>query len=239
MGQNTRLFFVTEHLPPYQIVNRNHELTGFAVDIIEEVAKRSGVEYRINAYSWMRSYQLTQKKANHCIFSIARIPSRETLFSWVGTITEVNNAVIWGIKSKPIIPVTNIDQLKQYVIAVNKDDVTHLGLLERGFKENENLYVLENTDSLISLLATRPEIDMIVADDITIAYRAELANVNINRLVRIFEISDLQLNFYLACNLNTDKAIIQKLSSSLENIHQDGFYQQKLNQWKRKMVHVN
>ncbi len=239
LTEDINLTFVTEHLPPYQIIKENTPVTGFAVDLVHEIANRSGYTYQIDAFSWVRSYNLAQQKENHCIFSIARIPAREKLFEWVGTMTEVNNAVVWGLREKNIPTVSHIDELKDYLIAVNKNDVTHLGLLERGFKAQKNLYVLNNTDSLLGLLTTRPEINLIVADDITIAYRAELAGIDINRLERVFEIADLQLNFYLACNKNTDKKIINTLTQSLAQIHSDGFYKKTLSRWQDKMVHIN
>lgn len=116
--------------------------------------------------------------------------------------------------------------------------MTHLGMEERGFIEGDNLYVLKNTTSLLSLLNSRPEIDFIVADDITIAYRAQLAGIDINTLQRIFEIKDLQLNFYLACNKMAHPEIISTLQHALDEIHRDGFYQKTLARWKIKMVHT-
>ncbi len=234
-----KVFLVTEHLPPYQIIDENNNITGFSVELIEELMKRSGYNYQLSAFPWVRSYNLSLQKPNYCSFSIARIPIREQLFKWVGTITETNNAVVWGLKEKRKEEINNIGEIKNYLTAVNKNDVTHLGLLERGFTASQNLYVLENTDSLINLLVSRPEIDFIVADDITIGYRAKLAGIDINLLYRAFEIKDLPLNFYLACNLKTDKQVIDKLTHSLNQIHQDGFYQKTLSRWQSKMVHIN
>ncbi|GLX77995.1 hypothetical protein tinsulaeT_13350 [Thalassotalea insulae] len=231
------LFLVTEHLPPYQIVDQNSQLSGFSVELVHEVLKRSGYSYQMNVYSWVRSYNLTLQKPNHCIFSIARLPIRENLFQWIGQITELNNAVIWGIKAKQHDKINDIEEIKKYLIAVNKNDATHLGLVERGFVENKNLYVLEHTNSLINLLMTRPEIDFIVADDITIAYRAELAGVDFDSLQRVFEVKDLQLDFHLACNKQTPKAITDKLTQALKSIHSDGFYQNTLAKWRGKMNH--
>jgi len=238
IASTVKIVLVTEHLPPYQIVNKNNQVSGFAVELIKETMKRSHYSYTLTPYSWVRSYNLTLQKANHCLFSVARLPIREALFKWIGKITEVNNAVFWGLKSAKNIEINDISDAKNYLTAVNRNDVTHLGLLERGFIEDEHLYVLENTKSLINLLVTRPEIDFIVADDITIGYRAELAGIDIKLIKRVLEIKDLPLNFYLACNINTDESIINNLKKSLKSIHADGFYQQLLEQWRDKMVHI-
>jgi len=237
-AQQTKISIVTEHLPPYQVIKKDNRITGFSVELIHEVMRRSGYSYTLNGYSWTRSYNLTLQKPNYCIFSIARIPERENLFTWIGSITEVNNAVIWGLKNQNRPKSLNIEHVKDYLVAVNRNDVTHLGLVERGFSEDKNLYVLENTDLLLNLLITRPEIDFIVADDITIGYRAKLAGVDLNQIERVLELKDLPLNFYLACNKRTDQTVIDDISASLKSIHQDGFYKKTLEQWQDKMVHI-
>jgi len=236
----SNITLVTENLPPYQIVGKNnHDISGFAYDIIKETFKRSKINYTLAAYPWVRSYNLSLNKANTCIFSIARIPIREAKFTWIGQITEKNNAVVWGLKSnKNSQQIQTLDDLKKYVIAVNQDDVTHLGMLKNGFIEGKHLYLLHNTNSLINLLVTRPEIDFIIADDITISYRADLAGVDIKLLQRVLEIDNLPLDFYLACNKNTDKKIIATLTDNLAEIHQDGTYLKILAHWKNKMPHL-
>ena len=237
---NPKIRLVTEHLPPYQLISdKDYSITGFAVDIVLETLKRTPYQYALEGYPWVRSYNLSLKTPNTCIFSIARIASREDKFIWIGQITEQNNAVIWGLKNNVHSQhIKNIDDLKQYVTAVNKNDVTHLGMLEHGLVAGKHLYVLEHTKSLINLLVTRPEIDFIVADDITINYRAKLAGVNINLLQRVFEVKTLPLNFYIACNKQSDPVMIRTLKNKLSEIHQDGTYQKILSRWKSKMPHL-
>jgi polar amino acid transport system substrate-binding protein len=228
-----KISLVTEHLPPYQIVDNNNQVTGVSTDIVLEVIKRSNFDYSLNSYPWVRSYNLAQQKENHCIYSIARLPQREKLFKWVGQITEINNAVFWGLKSNKKLNVKTLEDTKKYTTAVNKNDVTHLGLLARGFIEGEHLYVLRNTESLIKLLTTRPEIDLIVADDITIGYRAELVGVKKSDLKRVFEIKDLLLDFHLACSMQTKQSVVDSLRKNLQQVHQDGTYHKILNKWQR------
>ena len=153
--------------------------------------------------------------------------------------TEKNNAVIWSLKSNNHgNEIKKVDDLKHYITVVNKNDATHTGMLNIGLTENENLYVLEHSKSLINLLVSRPEIDFIVADDITITHRAKLAGISVDLLRRVIEVKSLPLNFFLACNINTDSNIIEKLTASLANIHQDGTYQKIFSKWKSKMPHL-
>ncbi|MBL4910067.1 MAG: transporter substrate-binding domain-containing protein [Alteromonadaceae bacterium] len=236
----TQITLVTEYLPPYQIVGEdNHNVTGFATDVVLETFKRSNIEYSIASYPWVRSYNLTLKNPNTCLFSIVRIPIRENKFAWVGQITKENNAVIWGLKSNNHTQhIKQLSDIKNYITAVNKDGVAHLGMIENGFVAGKHLYVLGYTKSLINLLVTRPEIDFIVADDISISYRAKLAGININLLQRVLEIKSIPLNFYLACNKQSNKTMLHTLQDKLSEIHRDGTYIKILARWKNKMPHL-
>jgi len=236
LANHSGVTFVTEHLPPYQIINDDSSVIGFATEVVLEVARRSKINYSLHGYPWVRTYNLALQKRNYCIFSITKIPSREKLFKWIGPITEKNNAVVWSLKSNEHgRKIKTLDDLKHYTTAVNKSDVTHMAMLNIGLTENKNLYVHEHSKSLINLLVTRPEIDFIVADDITIPHRARISGVSIDLLHRVIEVKSLSLNFYLACNIDTDVYIIEKLKTNLEKIHQDGTYQKILSRWKSKM----
>tara|TARA_R110002072_G_scaffold246454_3_gene405763 strand:+ start:301 stop:1167 length:867 start_codon:yes stop_codon:yes gene_type:complete len=231
------IHLVTEHLPPYQIENKNKKSSGFAVDIIKETMARSNYTYSLKSYPWVRSYKLAQIKANHCIFSIARLKSREALFKWVGPISKVNNTAMWGLKDQKIV-VNNLEDAKKYTIAVNRNDIAHTGLVERGFIEGKHLYVLDDAKSLINILITRPEIDLIVADDTTVNFRAELAGVSVDKLQKIHEIKGLPLDFFFACSRQTDDKIIKHLATKLHSLYKDGTYEAIWNQWKSKMISI-
>jgi len=229
-----KVTLVTEYLPPYQFLTKDQEITGFATDVITQTMERSDFTYSLYLYPWVRSYNLALQKKNHCIFSIARLESREKLFKWVGPLSEINNAVIWGLKEMNY-GIKTLHDAKNYTIAVMRDDITHIGLLERGFIEGEHLYVLDDAKSLISILASRPEIDLIVGDDITIDYRVELAGMKKDELQRIYEIDDLSLDFYFACSLQTDNSVIEHLSTTLNSLYLDGTYDKIWDKWQDKL----
>lgn len=235
---NPVIHLVTEHLPPYQIESKHEELSGFAVDIIKETMARSRYAYSLKSYPWVRSYRLAQVKENHCIFSVARLKSREALFKWVGPISHISNTTMWALKDRSI-EVNNLEDAKKYTIAVNRDDIAHIGLMERGFKEGEHLYVLDDAKSLVNLLITRPEIDLIVADNTTIKFRTELAGAKVEQLQLIYEIENLSLNFYFACSKQTDDDIINHLSDKLQSVYQDGTYHTIIEKWRDKLTRPN
>jgi len=151
-----------------------------------------------------RAYQLAKIKANHCIFSIARTKSRENHFKWIGAISYLNNTAMSALKGRSI-KVANLNDAKKYTIAVSRDDLTHIALMERGFKDGEQLYVLDNTKSLVNFLMTRPSIDLIVANDMTIKFQTELAGATREYLQRIYEIKAIPVNLFFACSKQTNE----------------------------------
>lgn len=229
------LHLVTEHLPPYQVVIKNEVISGFAIDVIKEVMERSQYSYTLNSYPWIRSYKLAQQKADHCIFSMVRMKSREKLFKWVGPISFVNQTSLWGLHDREI-EVKNLEDAKEYIVAVSRDDMTHIGLLEKGFKEGKNLYVIENTKSLVHLLLNRPEIDLIIADNITIEYHTRLAGALKSQLHRVYQVKELPLNFYFACSNKTDDKIVQHLTEKLQSLYQDGSYDVIWQEWRERLI---
>jgi len=225
-----KITLVTENLPPYQMLSKDKKITGFATDVITQTMTRSNYTYTLHLYPWVRSYNLALQKKNHCIFSIARLAIREQLFKWVGPLSEINNAVIWGLKQHNY-GIKTLEDAKKYTIAVMRNDITHIGLLERGFIEGEHLYVLDDAKSLVGLLVSRSEIDLIVADDITIDYRVELAGMRRNEFQRVFEIKDLPLDFYFACSLQTGDDVIKHLSATMKSLYLDGTYKEIWDKW--------
>jgi polar amino acid transport system substrate-binding protein len=238
LAKNLDIILVTEHFPPFQIVGENNTVSGFTTELVLKVLTQSQYQYSLDAYPWTVAYNLVLLKPNHCLFSMARLKNREDLFQWVGKVTDSNNAFLWGLKSDKYRKINNIDDLKNYRIAVRRNNAPHLALLEMGFTEDKHLYVLENANALINLLHSRDEIDFIIADDITIAYRAEMAGIDINLLKKVYEIEGMWSDFYLACNKETDNKIINRLSTILEQMHRDGTYRRLLDKWTSKMIHI-
>jgi polar amino acid transport system substrate-binding protein len=71
------------------------------------------------------------------------------MFKCVGDITK-SSISLYSLASNPI-QISQLDEAKKYKIAVIRDDVTHHFLINNGFVEDENIYVMDNYDSLLNL----------------------------------------------------------------------------------------
>ncbi|MFD2166945.1 substrate-binding periplasmic protein [Thalassotalea euphylliae] len=227
--------FVTEHLPPYQIADSRGGVSGFATEIVEAAAKHAKIDYSFTAYPWMQAYEIAQKAPNTCIFSIARTPVREALFHWVAPIVETNSS-FFGLASSSIKQIQTIEEAKNYKVAVLRDDASHQVLLDNGFEEDVNLYIVDNTQSLLKLLAHREGIDLIVSDIMTIRHRAIYDKIDPNIFKQFLTLHDKPLSYYLACHQETNAETIDVLNHVIMRMKQSGEAEQIINDWLESLI---
>ena len=224
---------VTEHLPPFQM-ETPQGFTGYATEIVQATMAQAKIDYTVEVMSWSRAYNLALRDANTCIYSISKGAEREQHFQWIGAIS-YSLTSIYSLKKRHDIQIKTLEDAKKYTIAVTKDDITHHFLLSRGFKEGEQLYVIENVYSMLNILKGRKNIDLIIVNDTILKYRAEESGVPFIELKKQLELPELPLDFYLACSKKTDKALADQLAASLQKLKDSGKFQQIRDQWADKL----
>ncbi|GHE78007.1 transporter substrate-binding domain-containing protein [Thalassotalea profundi] len=229
----TELNIVTEHLAPYQIVNGN-SITGLSTEIIEATLNDTSYAYKITSYPWALSYNRAQQEKNTCVYSLARIPKREPLFNWIGHIVS-SSVSLYSLKEAEI-DITTIEDAKKYHIAVMRDDVSHHFLLSKGFKENENIYIINNYSALLKFLdSSDRNIDLVVLNDDLLNNRVNDSNETI-KYKNVFQFKELTLDFYFACSLNTNVKVIADLKDKMKELEDHGVFSKIRNTWREKMV---
>jgi len=229
----TFLHLVTEHSPPYQELNAAGKVNGFTSEIIKAALKQTPYEYDLKIYPWSRSFEMTKRRANTCIFLMSRNEAREKLFQWVAPIIDTNDYFV-GLSNRTDVNVATIEDIKKYKVAVLKDDRTYHKLLKLGFIENKNLYVINNTYSMLQLLLTRKEIDFILADTINVEYRAKFNKIDPNLFQTYLKLNKEPIQLFLACSLTTPKAVVNALKASIKKIKQDGTYDAIIQKFKNE-----
>lgn len=223
---------LTEHLPPYQIDQRNG-VSGFATEVVRRTFDQAGINYQIEVLDWSRAYQLSLRHADTCIYSISKSPERTPLFQWIGAIS-YNVTAMYSLSNRAEIQLTSIEDARKLVTAVTRDDITHHYLLKHGFVEGKQLYVLENVASMLNVLADRNKIDLVIINDTILKYRAEESKVPLTSLKKQLVLPDLPLDFHLACSLKTPKDTVQKLTQSLKQLKSNGEFDLIVTGWSEK-----
>ncbi|PKG81377.1 hypothetical protein CXF85_18050 [Colwellia sp. 75C3] len=232
---SARLNILTEHLAPYQIVSED-SIKGFSTEIVEATLKESQYEYDITAYPWALSFRRAKHEKNTCIYSLARIPRRESKFKWIGHIV-TSTVSFYSLKSNQIV-ISTIEEAKKYNAAVIRDDVTHQFLVSKGFVENENLYVVNNYDALLKLLElSSRHIDLVVLNDDLLKNRVKNLK-DTAKYKNVLPLKELTMNLHLACSLNTEQKVVDDLINAMKVLEKRGVLLEIKERWKKSMKSI-
>lgn len=226
------ILVLTEHLPPYQIASGTN-VSGFATEVVRKTFDNAGIAYQIEVQSWSRAYQLSLRQHDVCIYSISKSAERTPLFHWIGAIS-YNHTSIYSLKSRGDIQIKTLQDAKNYVTAVTKDDITHHYLQKHGFVEGKQLYVLENVSMMLNVLQGRKDIDLVLINDTILRCRAQESGVELGSLKKQLELPELPLDFHLACSLKTQPQVIARLTQSLQQLKDQGEFGRIVKGWSEK-----
>tara|TARA_R110002167_G_scaffold103196_2_gene267194 strand:+ start:4530 stop:5312 length:783 start_codon:yes stop_codon:yes gene_type:complete len=232
-NSNTHLTIVTEHLAPFQIVDKD-SIGGFSTEIVKATLEAAGYPYTLDVHPWSIAYKRATEESNTCIYSLVRMPLREAKFQWIGHIVSGTSS-FYGLKSRKDITITSVEDAKRFRTAVIQDDITHQFLLSKGFTENQDLYASGNYVALLQLLEVPSRnIDLVIINDDLIYYRSGRAE-DLSKYTNLYNINELKLDFHLACSLNTDKDIVAKLRATMKNLEDDLSLSKIRAKWRPKL----
>jgi polar amino acid transport system substrate-binding protein len=214
------LKIISISLPPLQYYNDNNQLEGYFVEVIKAALATTELSYEMHLYPWARSYYLAQHKENVCIFSLNRIPEREHLFRWITPLAQTHSAM-YSLKSSNI-SIRTIEEAKAYAVAAIRDGVYHQILERNGFEEGKNMYVVSDSDSLVKMFLSKPEIELIFSDDIILRKLAGKLGIDNNLFQKQFQLKHPPLEDYIACSPQTSKNITTKLVNGFKAIKESG-----------------
>jgi len=225
---------VTEDLPPFQIVKQNKEITGLATEIVKEIFARSNINYTIEVSDWSAVYKQALEQKDVCIYSLIRQPFRDSLFQWVGQITSAGTS-FYSLREKNIV-LRNFDDAFQYKVAVNENYASHHYLLKKGFIKDKNLYVLNNYNALLKMLEVRKDsIDLVLLNDEILVNKLDLPS-KMKTYRKHSVIPDFRFDFHLACSLTTAETVVDKLSTTLQNMKADNTLKKITQKWQARLV---
>lgn len=219
-AQEARLAVVTESSPPFHYVDEHGHIVGKATDRVRQIIDVAGLKADFALYPWARTITLAEKNADTLIFSIARTPERENKFHWIARVSEFRLSVVGqkgnGLSGRKLTPAT----LGRFTFAVQRDDIAHKWLIDKGFVEGKNMMVCADIQCSWNFLI-RGTVDFIIEDPSLIAPMASRLNVDSEQLIMVSDIPELALTGYLAASLKTDKATVQRLKDAAQQLGLD------------------
>lgn len=210
------LSFLTEDDPPFNY-SENGKVVGSATEIVQQISARSGQPATIEMLPWETAYGRAQSERNTCLFATARLENRERLFLWVGPLA----TNLWALYAKGefAVPIRTLRDLTPYRIGAVARDAKGEYLRENAVT---NLKLVRNdrdNPARLLLPADHPDhIDLWITSlysGRSIANAARVADIKLVFLAK-------EEPLYLACNPQTDRAIVKALSDALATLRADG-----------------
>ena len=120
---------IDEDFPPYEFVDESGRPAGFAVDLFRAVAARQGIEFEIRAGPWAKIRRQLESGEIDIVTGMVRTDAREETLDFTAPTVVVEYAGFVRSDS----PVVSFQELGGQVIAVERGDVSHDHILERGY----------------------------------------------------------------------------------------------------------
>lgn len=208
--------FLTEDNPPLNFT-REGKLEGISTSVVMEMAKRAGVPVQTSMIAWTEAYSRAQVEPDTCVYSTARLASRNNLFQWVGPISRGywSAFALDGFNEK----FTKVDDLKAFRIGIVRDARAEY-LRQRGFT-----LLLENdrdreNPARLTLDRNKPGgIDVWVTQGYTA--REVARDAGVPGVKEVFS-AIMSQDYWLACNTKMPRETVRALSNALNEMKRDG-----------------
>lgn len=220
---------VTEEMAPYNFVDETDKsVKGLSTELVQEILKRAGIDYRIDVFPWARSYRMAQDMPNIAIYSMGRNDEREALFKWVGVI--VNREVfLYKLKGRPEIKADTVADLKPYKLGGIREGVRTMYLKKEG------LLVEEATDDASNLKKLQSRrIDAFPIDEPNLVYLSERNGIDFDSMERLLKLDKMSGGLYMAFSLKTPDETVEKCRSALASMVKDGSFNRITAKWLKK-----
>jgi len=212
------LNLVTENYPPFNMSKagksseRGREnITGISTDIVDEIFKKTGINYTMSLGNWKRHYEMALKKPRHGVFSTTHTDERDPLFKWVGPLVE-NNWVLFAKKGSGL-KISSLEEAKQYKVGAYIGDAFTNHLEAEGFKLQ-----LTPNDAVNAKKLAAGRIDLWASGHLLGPYNAKLQGVT--GLEPVFVVKKTVMS--LAFNKAVPDDVINQLNTALEELKASG-----------------
>lgn len=210
-AQNLNVYCEEDFPMQYKI---NGVLSGFALEIVQEIQKRIGNNDVIQFVPWSRGIDKLSYDKNTFLFSMVKTPERESAYQWIGPIATVSYGLY--VKSDSFIKINHIEDAKKInSISVYRKDILDDKLTELGFKNLDR--APSNESGFKKLMQGRVEI---YADaQVGVKNVAIQAGYKIEDVKLVFNL--FKNSLFIAASHSTDPQIVEKWNEALLSMKKD------------------
>ncbi|MCF6434132.1 transporter substrate-binding domain-containing protein [Pseudoalteromonas sp. MMG022] len=229
MARAEHIRVVTEHLEPYQAQKKNGELGGFMTEIVKAMFSLTGDSYNIEVMPWARAYETALHESNVLIYSIVHTRARDQHFEWVGEVPR-DTIFLWGLKShfpEERNSLSSLHSFKYFETAVIRGSNTAQYLQSHYFK---HLVPVSYEEQLLKLLV-RERVALIMGTEHSIRNHAQNESVDPASLVKVVELTELNVSIGIAFNKKSNPLLIQRYKEAFQQLDSTGALRRIKRDW--------
>ncbi len=221
-----KLTVFVDNWPPYNF-KENGRIVGISTELIEAAMQKAKLQYKLKLYPFKRALITVQKTPNTMLFTVARIPQREDMFSWIGPIHS-RKVHLYKLKNRADIQINNVEDIKKYHTGVLSGGSVEQFFITHGFQKEYYSLVI-NSPQLLKMLF-KERVDLIPGDPLDLAYQMKNLGYKYSELDIVYLLSE-EGGYYMVANKDISSTIITKIQKSLEEIMDTEFKDRVINKY--------
>jgi len=212
--------YTTEY-PPYESAHFGLP-SGYAVEVVKELAHRNGDQVVFHFFPWARTYALAEQHPDSLIFCMSKSDMAGSKFVWLGNIA-ANDVALWQLRTRNDIHLYRLADAKSYQIGVVRNDYKTRYMLSQGFRSGQQLQESDSDlTNLRKLLAGH--LDLLPANDSESLEQLMRDNALDPKLLKpALHLPELTSPLGIAFSPASSPALTQRYTRTLEKMRQDGF----------------
>jgi polar amino acid transport system substrate-binding protein len=212
-----------ENAPFAYTDSSTQQIVGMTHEMVVEACKRAKVPCTIKLVPWARANVFAEADPDTCVYPLARLPERESLFQWIGPLS-TNKWVLFA-RSDFQRAINDVDDAKNYAIGGLLRDGPTLFLRSKGISVDmvgdAALNVKKLAAGRIDLWATGLH-----------RGRRLAAEAHITSIKPVFVLKEV--DHYLACNPQVPTELIKSLNQAVETMRSDGVIKKITDQYQER-----
>ena len=196
---------------------QDDQLSGWGVEIVREIMRRTGSQGGIEPLPWGRAYETALHTPNVALFSTTRTEERDDLFHWIGPLFRLEWNFVAAKRSH--LQIRSLDDARRVrAIGTYINDARDRFLVDQGFTNLDR--TASNVTNYRKLDYGR--LDLIVSTNVGVLDIAREAGVDPDNLEVVYTIKEMDM--YLAISKGSDPNTVAAWQSAFEAMRRDGTF---------------
>ena len=210
-----QLRVVLEISPPHQTFE-NGKVAGLTTRVVELMLHHAKLTPQYEVYPWARAYRIAESTPNVLIYNMARTPSREQQFEWIGIVGSYKFGFL-KLASRQDIQVQTLQDVHRYVVGAQRDDFSAEWLRTVAKQPAAQLQLQPDVVETWRLLVNG-KLDLMIEDpsaidDMLIKHMLKFEDVEF-----VLFIPELEQQTWIALRKGSDPKLVQRLRAAYQQV---------------------